>query len=218
MPPTTFMEKLKKKIKNREQEKEEIEKLEATSDTNSKRKKSPKPKSKNKSKQTAKKDGKDRKKGAGKDTDKQVSEEESHDESGKGNKKKKQGAKVQVMTKAPNADKEVADWTEKIVQKGLLLLCADFDKLKTWQPPNRDATAFNAPQNADKNRSKDLPCLDVSRVRLKDDAYIHANYVATAKSEKQFICTQAPLDNTVETFWRMTLKRVDTNLKSQVAE
>lgn len=58
------------------------------------------------------------------------------------------------MTKAPNADKEVADWTEKIVQKGLLLLCADFDKLKTWQPPNRDATAFNAPQNADKNRSK----------------------------------------------------------------
>jgi len=58
------------------------------------------------------------------------------------------------MTKAPNADKQVADWAEKIVQKGLLLLCADFDKLKTWQPPNRDATAFNAPQNADKNRSK----------------------------------------------------------------
>ena len=38
------------------------------------------------SKQTAKKETKDRKKGGGKDTDKQVSEEESHDESGKGNK------------------------------------------------------------------------------------------------------------------------------------
>lgn len=46
----------------------------------------------------------------------------------------------------------------------------------------------------------------MSRVRLKDDAYVHANYVATAKSEKQFICTQAPLDNTVETFWRMVVE------------
>lgn len=58
------------------------------------------------------------------------------------------------MPRAANADKAVSEWANKTVEKGLLVLCNDFAKLKDWHPPNTEATAFNAPQNVAKNRSK----------------------------------------------------------------
>uniref|UniRef100_A0A0K0DLD5 Protein-tyrosine phosphatase n=1 Tax=Angiostrongylus cantonensis TaxID=6313 RepID=A0A0K0DLD5_ANGCA len=54
------------------------------------------------------------------------------------------------------------------------------------------------------------PCQDQHRVVIKwpgaPTDYIHANYVGTPVSEKRFICTQGPLDNTVIEFWMMVLQ------------
>ncbi|VDM61689.1 unnamed protein product [Angiostrongylus costaricensis] len=55
-----------------------------------------------------------------------------------------------------------------------------------------------------------VPCQDQHRVVIKwpgaPTDYIHANYVGTPVSEKRFICTQGPLDNTVTEFWMMVLQ------------
>ncbi|CAJ0559177.1 unnamed protein product, partial [Mesorhabditis spiculigera] len=64
-------------------------------------------------------------------------------------------------------------------------------------------------KNPQKNRYKDVGCLDDSRVVLRDngaDDYIHANYVATPESAKRFICCQAPLDKTCTDHWKMIVQ------------
>ncbi|KAK6046391.1 Protein-tyrosine phosphatase [Cooperia oncophora] len=57
---------------------------------------------------------------------------------------------------------------------------------------------------------QDVPCQDQHRIVLKwpgaPTDYIHANYVGTPVSDKRFICTQGPLDNTVTEFWMMVLQ------------
>ncbi|KHJ88348.1 Protein-tyrosine phosphatase [Oesophagostomum dentatum] len=70
-------------------------------------------------------------------------------------------------------------------------------------------TAFEA--NPDKNRYLDVVCLDETRVKLTLDVppctdYIHANWVKFEGHDKVFIATQAPLDNTIEDFWRMVFQ------------
>ncbi|KAJ1347158.1 hypothetical protein KIN20_002153 [Parelaphostrongylus tenuis] len=55
---------------------------------------------------------------------------------------------------------------------------------------------------------KDVVCLDHSRVVLKLESppctnYIHANWVRFENLDRVFIATQAPLENTIEDFWRM---------------
>lgn len=81
-------------------------------------------------------------------------------------------------------------------------------------------TAFEA--NADKNRYRDVFCIDESRVVLSwppgnTNEYVHANYVPIKGlffiyknrvkfdilGEKKFICTQGPTANTVDDFWRL---------------
>ncbi|VDM48482.1 unnamed protein product, partial [Toxocara canis] len=59
-------------------------------------------------------------------------------------------------------------------------------------------------ENPKKNRYKNVPCLDCTRVKLKgNNEYIHANYVQSASNPKRFICTQGPLSATANDFWRM---------------
>lgn len=65
-------------------------------------------------------------------------------------------------------------------------------------------TAFT--QNIEKNRYKDVGCLDNNRVELTfgKATYIHANFVGFPNSDpKKFICTQGPLPETIEDFWSM---------------
>lgn len=67
--------------------------------------------------------------------------------------------------------------------------------------------AFEKNHEFGRNRYKDVPCQDKFRVVLnwpgQQHDYIHANYVATPISEKRFICTQGPLDGTINDFWHM---------------
>ncbi|CAJ0586916.1 unnamed protein product, partial [Mesorhabditis spiculigera] len=62
--------------------------------------------------------------------------------------------------------------------------------------------------NMGKNRYKDVPCLDETRVVLEDGGndYIHANYFATPGGDNRFICCQAPLKETVVDHWRMIVQ------------
>ncbi|VDK45971.1 unnamed protein product [Cylicostephanus goldi] len=54
----------------------------------------------------------------------------------------------------------------------------------------------------------DVICNDYTRVILNDGKpgdYIHANYVKGENLLNTFICTQGPLPNTIEDFWRMVV-------------
>ncbi|CAJ0598943.1 unnamed protein product [Cylicocyclus nassatus] len=83
--------------------------------------------------------------------------------------------------------------------------------LSPYRPPGElyKYTAFAA--NPDKNRYLDVVCLDHSRVHLTLNVppstdYIHANWVRFEGHDKVFIATQAPLENTIEDFWRMVFQ------------
>ncbi|WKY11776.1 hypothetical protein Q1695_003386 [Nippostrongylus brasiliensis] len=70
---------------------------------------------------------------------------------------------------------------------------------------------FEKPENKDKNRYLDVVCLDHSRVKLTFEVppcsnYIHASWVRFEKHDRVFIATQAPLENTIEDFWRMVFQ------------
>ncbi|XP_057318434.1 receptor-type tyrosine-protein phosphatase alpha-like [Microplitis mediator] len=73
---------------------------------------------------------------------------------------------------------------------------------------------YSRPENSSKNRSTLFPCWDHSRVILKPpkgtpygnhtaSSYIHANYVDGFEDTNKFICSQSPMENTCEDFWRM---------------
>ncbi|CEF65986.1 Protein-tyrosine phosphatase, receptor/non-receptor type domain and Protein-tyrosine/Dual specificity phosphatase domain and Protein-tyrosine phosphatase, catalytic domain-containing protein [Strongyloides ratti] len=64
--------------------------------------------------------------------------------------------------------------------------------------------ACNGEKNVKKNRNKEIPCLDSSRVRLiindgSDSDYIHANYLPTSIAGDRMILTQAPMSYTQQT-------------------
>ncbi|CAJ0592679.1 unnamed protein product, partial [Cylicocyclus nassatus] len=79
--------------------------------------------------------------------------------------------------------------------------------METQAIGNRPKKAFDA--NPEKNRYREVYCIDATRVILTWPAgagfgdYIHANWVDGVDRKKKFICTQAPNDKTVGDFWRM---------------
>uniref|UniRef100_A0A915CGR6 Uncharacterized protein n=1 Tax=Parascaris univalens TaxID=6257 RepID=A0A915CGR6_PARUN len=108
-----------------------------------------------------------------------------------------------VTISAERKKTAVQGWVRNTLQKGVDGIIAEYDKVDKL--PN-NASLYGDRDNV-KNRYRDIGCIDKTRVRLKDvDAsldYIHANYIRSAKRKKRFICTQAPLDITVEDFWHM---------------
>ncbi|CAD5232548.1 unnamed protein product [Bursaphelenchus xylophilus] len=91
------------------------------------------------------------------------------------------------------------------VEKGVAGLRAEFNAFKRTVDPSA-CQAFNAIPQGTKNRYRDVVCLDSSRVVLKGakgSDYIHANYVSSPLSDRRFICTQGPNEQTCGDFWRM---------------
>lgn len=87
--------------------------------------------------------------------------------------------------------------------QGLLEEFSDIKK-QTQSIGETPKLAFDA--NPQKNRYKDVFCVDDTRVILRwpDGAgdYIHANWVQI-DDKRKYICTQGPIVATVEDFWRM---------------
>uniref|UniRef100_A0A915AZX6 Tyrosine-protein phosphatase domain-containing protein n=1 Tax=Parascaris univalens TaxID=6257 RepID=A0A915AZX6_PARUN len=102
----------------------------------------------------------------------------------------------------------VNKWVERTLKKGVEGLKRDFETVKRLIPNPLETITFEANQVTGRNRFKDIPCLDETRVVLADDPlndYIHANYVRMAFRERPIICTQAPLDLTVYHFYQMIM-------------
>ncbi|XGW19108.1 hypothetical protein V3C99_003152 [Haemonchus contortus] len=96
---------------------------------------------------------------------------------------------------------------DRTLKMGVTALSDEFMKLKmaTQSIGNRPKTAWDA--NPDKNRYREVFCIDTTRVVLTWPSgmndYINANWVSSVEKQKKFICTQGPMDKTVDDFWRM---------------
>jgi protein tyrosine phosphatase len=95
-----------------------------------------------------------------------------------------------------------------IMAKGCDALLQEFNDLKISCPPESlKHSSFD--KHADKNRYKDIICVEDTRVTLTWPLgmhdYIHANWVTGVipDLQKQIICTQAPIPSTIVDFWRM---------------
>ncbi|KAL3993871.1 Protein-tyrosine phosphatase family protein [Acanthocheilonema viteae] len=96
-------------------------------------------------------------------------------------------------------------WSDSLLDKGIAGLEMELEKLnKTVK--NNGTKGFDA--NVERNFSQDIICQDKGRVLLKNDAndYIHANYISTPNFAKHFICTQRPMQATIESFYKMLLQ------------
>uniref|UniRef100_A0AC35UA53 Tyrosine-protein phosphatase domain-containing protein n=1 Tax=Rhabditophanes sp. KR3021 TaxID=114890 RepID=A0AC35UA53_9BILA len=100
---------------------------------------------------------------------------------------------------------------EEILSKDIHGITRDYLQFFKGRPNPAEYSSFLLPENRPKNRYRDILCLELSRVKLKDhkNDYIHANYVKTLKGEKTFIATQGPLEKTCADFWRMTFDEVE---------
>ncbi|VDM46868.1 unnamed protein product [Toxocara canis] len=78
--------------------------------------------------------------------------------------------------------------------------------LKTYVPPDVTRVAFD--KNMERNRYKDVVCIDQTRVVLKnfEQDYIHASHVKGEPFVNPFICAQAPMKNTLNDFWVMIMQ------------
>ncbi|GMT01383.1 hypothetical protein PENTCL1PPCAC_23557, partial [Pristionchus entomophagus] len=90
--------------------------------------------------------------------------------------------------------------------KGLI---EEFESVKTY---NVDLPASTASHQANpgKNRYRDIFCIEPSRVVLNGKEvtrdYINANWVRGPPFLNDFICTQGPLEGTMNDFWRMVVQ------------
>ncbi|CAJ0571764.1 unnamed protein product, partial [Mesorhabditis spiculigera] len=130
---------------------------------------------------------------------------------------KKKTARAVAKTIPSNAaiDKFVQH-IEKVTPTGML---EEFDANKTYLPSVMKCEAAN--KNPEKNKFKDVMCLDATRVVLRNDFgnytsadgdYIHANWVTADDLERKYIATQGPLPGTIEDFWRMTFQENATSV------
>ncbi|CEF65601.1 Protein-tyrosine phosphatase, receptor/non-receptor type domain and Protein-tyrosine/Dual specificity phosphatase domain and Protein-tyrosine phosphatase, catalytic domain-containing protein [Strongyloides ratti] len=81
----------------------------------------------------------------------------------------------------------------------------EYSELKSTVFAEHTKTAFDS--NMNKNRYKDIVCCDQTRVVLNGEIdYIHANYVGNKLITEKIICCQAPMDSTVNEFWKMIVQ------------
>ncbi|KAI6228486.1 hypothetical protein M3Y95_00627400 [Aphelenchoides besseyi] len=94
-----------------------------------------------------------------------------------------------------------------IVRRGVDQIKAEYESPKMF---NRTILLTKEAMDANLQRCRytDVQCWDETRVRLtippnNPNDFIHANYVRHHMLLNQFICTQGPLDSTVEDLWRL---------------
>ncbi|GMT28043.1 hypothetical protein PFISCL1PPCAC_19340, partial [Pristionchus fissidentatus] len=97
------------------------------------------------------------------------------------------------------------EYVEMIRNSGLQGLVDEYNSVKGYR--FEPISNFDQLRNVEKNRYKDIVCLDHSRVILNDNEgkgdYIHANYIRGIPFVNEFLCTQGPLQHTIADFWRM---------------
>lgn len=105
----------------------------------------------------------------------------------------------------------VSQLINHVASIGAYGLSEEFKNIRA-QPLHSSYDCFKEKENIDKNRYRDVVCLDHSRVKLKEFEassknlnfnYIHANFVDGYKQKNAFINSQGPLEETVEDFWMM---------------
>lgn len=121
----------------------------------------------------------------------------------------------------------ISEFLKKVKQPNFTdLVFQEFKQLATV-PLKGTAHNFFKAENFEKNRSKNIPCRDDSRVILNshgsaihdysnrdswtlvvtsrdsNSTYIHANFVDGYKEPSKFICCQAPKENTAGDFWKL---------------
>ncbi|MFH4974810.1 hypothetical protein AB6A40_001519 [Gnathostoma spinigerum] len=105
------------------------------------------------------------------------------------------------------ADAPMRAFCHETVRVGVMGLLAEFMQIKKESTPKEKLKKTGFDKNPDKNRYKDVYCIDDTRVVLTypsgENDYIHANYVGVEDDKERFICTQAPMPNTIVDFWRM---------------
>ncbi|VDN04956.1 unnamed protein product [Thelazia callipaeda] len=100
----------------------------------------------------------------------------------------------------------IDEFVERSCAAGIEGLRKEFANLKGFIPPNFHHNQCLA--NFNRNRYKDVVCLDSTRVVLTlnvppETDYIHANWIKLWGVDHVFIATQGPLESTVGDFWRM---------------
>ncbi|VDM91671.1 unnamed protein product [Onchocerca ochengi] len=112
---------------------------------------------------------------------------------------------IQVITE--KSGDNAIEWIKSTCRKGLRPILKDFASVRKFIPPKITTIMFD--RYPAKNRYTDVMCLDKTRVILKDrprnNNYIHANWVQLS-SNKRYICTQGPLEETIGDFWWMIFK------------
>ncbi|GMR41152.1 hypothetical protein PMAYCL1PPCAC_11347, partial [Pristionchus mayeri] len=122
--------------------------------------------------------------------------------------REREKAKEREREKEEEEDDPIQKFITYALNKGVSGLRAEFEELRLKTIPTKEqCSVFHMVANAQKNRYKDVPCSDDSRVILKELSmgtdYIHGNFCGTPKNPKRFICTQGPLPTTIVDFWSM---------------
>ncbi|KRZ70816.1 Tyrosine-protein phosphatase non-receptor type 2 [Trichinella papuae] len=86
-------------------------------------------------------------------------------------------------------------------------LRGEFEEMQNEVLMPHEHTEFSKNSSTGRVRYSDIPCLDISRVKLRfpvdGNDFIHANWVHLRDSPFTFIITQAPLEATISHFWSM---------------
>ncbi|TKR77382.1 hypothetical protein L596_018367 [Steinernema carpocapsae] len=105
------------------------------------------------------------------------------------------------------------DFVEDAFEAGINGILKRYEEQIKPFVPNRPRKAFD--ENMEKNRYKDVVCVDETRIVLKENEsgdYIHANRVEGEPFVNRFICAQAPMQKTVRDFWRMLVQEKVGNI------